>query len=290
MTITYDNVNTVAKFKIYEYLGTIFNLAINENGDGESIFRLTGISSLINNYTEEITPYIFNGTWKNPHPQYSPKKVFLEIITELDDKHKFLFIKNIIEHANFHKYDEFDDYNEDMRKLSDHLAILGYSLIKSNESYSEYTIKQTSTGLIERAKDISLLEQTIKNNYSSLYKIYDEALSTFGNGEYKSCIDNCRTLYEKITQALTSNGTDKAALILSKETILDDTGTEITSKDKIYKYWIDKKKGANRYRYFTTLYSVMSGLGPHGEEEPSRSDAIMILRALEDVLGWMLMI
>ena len=94
----------------------------------------------------------------------------------------------------------------------------------------------------------------------------------------------------KITQALTGDGSDKAALTLSQESVTDDTGARITSKEKIYKYWLDKKKGANRYRYFTTLYSVMSGLGTHGEEEPSKADAVLILRALEDVLVWILKI
>ena len=181
-------------------------------------------------------------------------------------------------------------YGLDEDKLSNHLAVLGYSLDASNDSRSKYTIFKTRKGAAERSKDVVLLEKKIQSDFPSLYYIYDEALSTFGNAEYKSCIDNCRTLYEKITQALTGDGSDKAALTLSQESVTDDTGARITSKEKIYKYWLDKKKGANRYRYFTTLYSVMSGLGTHGEEEPSKADAVLILRALEDVLVWILKI
>lgn len=280
--IKYDDDSKIAQFKIYEYFGTVFNSAIYNNGDGEAIFKRTGISTLILKYQKMITPYSFNGQWKNNNVQYNPGKVFVEVFPALDDKHRFLFIKDIVEHANF------DQICEDV--LSNHLAALGYSLVASDDSKSQYTIGQTAKGAAERSKDIVLLERKIKHDYPSLYYIYDEALSTFGNAEYKSCIDNCRTLYERITQDLTGDGSDRAALSLSKESIVDDTGTRLTSKEKIYKYWLDKKKGANRYRYFTTLYSVMSGLGTHGEEEPSKADAVLILRALEDVLVWMLKI
>ena len=282
MNIIYDDDNTIAQFKIYEYLGTVFDSAIQNNGDGEAIFSHTGISSLIPQYQKKITPFSYNGQWQNNNVQYNPRMVFLEVFPELDEKHKFLFIKAIVEYANFYRIDE--------EKLSNHLAVLGYSLDTSIDYRSKHTIYQTTKGAAGRSTDVVLLEKKIKTDFPSLYYIYDEALSTFGNGEYKSCIDNCRTLYERITQSLTGNGSDKAALSLSQESITDDTGASITSKDKIYKYWLDKKKGANRYRYFTTLYSVMSGLGTHGEEEPSKADAVLILRALEDVLVWMLKI
>ena len=280
MKIIYDNDNTISEFKAYEFLGTLFEYAIQKNGDGEIIFAHAGITSLISQYQNMIIPYNYNGQWKNRNIQYNPIKVFVEIFPELDDKHRYLFIRAIVEYANF--------YNIDEKRLSNHLSVLGYSLVYSSEARSEHTVFQTSKGVENRSEDIVLLEKRIRDDYPDLYYIYNEALSTFGNGEYRSCIDNCRTLYEKITKELTGDGTDKAALKLSKETIIDSSGINLTSKDKIYKYWIDNKKGANRYRYFTTLYSVMSGLGTHGEEEPTKADAVLILRALEDVLVWML--
>jgi len=282
MNIVYDDDNSIAEFKIYEYLGTVLKTAIYNNGDGEAILYCAGISSLIPQYQKMLTPYSYNGQWQNNNVQYNPGKFFIEVFPVLDEKHRFLLIKAIVERANFYGLDE--------DKLSNHLAVLGYSLDASNDSRSKYTIFQTRKGAAERSKDVVLLEKKIQSDFPSLYYIYDEALSTFGNAEYKSCIDNCRTLYEKITQALTGDGSDKAALTLSQELVTDDTGARITSKEKIFKYWLDKKKGANRYRYFTTLYSVMSGLGTHGEEEPSKADAVLILRALEDVLVWILKI
>ena len=245
MRIIYDDDNAISEFKTYEFLGTIFGCAIQKNGEGEIIFAHAGISSLASQYESNINPYSYNGQWENPNVQYNPVKVFVEIFPELDDKHKFLLIKAIVEYANF--------YNVDKNRLSNHLSVLGYSLEYSSETRSNYTVFQTSKGAENRSEDIVLLEKRIRDDYPDIYYIYNEALSTFGNGEYRSCIDNCRTLYEKITKELTGDGTDKAALRLSKETIIDSSGANLTTKNKIYKYWIDNKKGANRYRYFTNL-------------------------------------
>ena len=50
MRIVYDDDNTVSEFKTYEYLGTIFDYAIQKNGEGEIIFARAGISSLVSQY------------------------------------------------------------------------------------------------------------------------------------------------------------------------------------------------------------------------------------------------
>ena len=223
MKIMYDDDSTIAQFKIYEYLGDVFDSAIQKNGDGEAIFSHTGISSLIPQYQKMITPFSYNGQWENQNVQYNPRTVFVEIFPNLDEKHSFLFIKAIVEFANFYRL------NKD--QLSNHLTVLGYSLSEFADSKSGYTIYQTSRGAVGRAADVVLLERKIKSDYPQLYYLYNEALSTFGNAEYKSCIDNCRTLYEKITSALTGDGTDKAALSLSGEYIIDAAGTKLTSKD-----------------------------------------------------------
>ncbi len=34
------------------------------------------------------------------------------------------------------------------------------------------------------------------------------------------------------------------------------------------------------------MYSMMSGLGTHGEDNPQKDDALMCLRMTEDVLIW----
>lgn len=278
--IVYDDDSEIVLCKIYEFFAQLLGLAIQSNGEGEILLRKSGLSSLCGVYESELTPYSYNGQWQNPNVQFNPQKVFFEVYPELDDKHKFIFIKNIIETANF--------YRVNTTQAENYLSLLGYSLVDDHETRSHYTIIRSAKGVIERGEDITLLEKKLQDEFPEVFRAYDEALSTFGNGEYKSCIDNCRTVFEKVTVALTGSNNDQAILSMVKERLVDDNGTSLTSKKKIYEYWLENKKGANRYRYFTTLYSIMSGLGTHGEEAPQKADAVLILRAIEDVLVWLL--
>jgi hypothetical protein len=77
----------------------------------------------------------------------------------------------------------------------------------------------------------------------------------------------------------------KGILKATDEHIVEN-GIELSTKNKIFKYWLDKNKGANRYRIFATLYSAMSGLGAHGEDNPVQEDALLILRMTEDSFLW----
>ena len=117
--------------------------------------------------------------------------------------------------------------------------------------------------------------------------LYDEAISTFGSGQYVSCIENCRSLFESFFKKLDTVHNDyiKGILTATGETIIDN-GAQLTSIKKIYTYWIDNKKGANRFRLFQTMYSVMSGLGTHHEDVASKEDALLLLRYVEDCLLW----
>ena len=43
INIVYDDDSSIAEFKIYEYLGTVLDAAIQNNGDGEAILSCAGI-------------------------------------------------------------------------------------------------------------------------------------------------------------------------------------------------------------------------------------------------------
>ena len=266
--------------KTYEVFAQLFDSAIQQNGEGEILLKKSGLSSLCEEYGSMLTPYTYNGQWQNPNVQYNPQMVFFELYPDLDEKHQFMLLKNIVENANFRKFGT--------KRVENYLSLLGYSLVYDSDYRSDYTLKQATRGIAERSNDITLLEEQLQNDYPEVFHAYDEALSTFGNCEYKSCIDNCRTVFEKITEALSGSNNDRAILALTKECVKDENNNDLTNKQKIYEYWLKNKKGANRYRYFTTLYSVMSGLGTHGEAAPTKADAVLIMRAIEDVLVWLL--
>lgn len=68
--IIYDDDNDIALFKIYQYFGKLFDSVLTNNEMYKTIFRETGISSLIDKYNIELSPFRYNGSWKNDNPRY----------------------------------------------------------------------------------------------------------------------------------------------------------------------------------------------------------------------------
>ena len=137
-----------------------------------------------------------------------------------------------------------------------------------------------SAGVVERQEDKSFLIKALEQHHSDLLRYYLEAISNYGNSEYKSCIDNSRSVFEGFFKKIdTENEYSKGILCATGEIVIDNSNTQLSSINR---------KGANRYRVFVSLYSAMSGLGTHGEEIPTKEDALMFLRMTEDVLIWCL--
>ena len=150
-----------------------------------------------------------------------------------------------------------------------------------------YSLIPASGGVQQRNLDVTFLRSMLVTHYSDLVTLYDEAISNFGLGQYVSCIENCRSLFESFFKELdvTNNDYIKGILNATGETIIED-GEQLTTIKKIYAYWINNKKGANRFRLFHTIYSVMSGLGTHHEDVASKEDALLLLRYVEDCMLW----
>ena len=181
----------------------------------------------------------------------------------------------------------------DFLMLNNYLEILGYELKREhiednyeNDLY-KFSLIQFSNGAVERQEDKTILVKVLKDKHSDLIQYYLEAISNYGNSEYKSCVDNTRSLFEGFFKKVDINN-DYAKGILSAtgEIVIDESSTQLVSMKKIFNYWLEKHKGANRYRLFVSMYSAMSGLGTHGEEVPSKEDALMFLRMTEDILIW----
>lgn len=180
----------------------------------------------------------------------------------------------------------------ELSRLINYLNIIGYEINiyeKVNEYWTdyEYSLVPSSDGNTERSSDISYLRTMLTAYHSDLVHLYDEATSNFGNAQYVSCIDNCRSLFEGFFKKLDSVNNDyvKGILAATGETVVEN-GTTLTSIKKIYTYWINNKTGANRFRLFQTMYSAMSGLGTHHEDIPTREDALLLFRFVEDTLLW----
>lgn len=285
-----DSQEKIVLAKTYSILGKYFDRAIQQVGDGEIILRCAGLSSLVDKYKEDLIPYYMNGIWKNDNPGYSPTKTCFEICQEIESNKQALggFIKEIFDRTR--RMEETD-----FAILSNYLEIIGYELTREHieDDYEDdlykYQLTVFSEGAVKRQEDKTFLLTALEQKHGDLLSYYLEAISNYGNSEYKSCLDNSRSVFEGFFKKL-DTGNDYARGILSAtgENIIDNSNTQLTSIKKIFMYWLEQKKGANRYRLFISMYSAMSGLGTHGEEIPSKEDALMFLRMTEDILIWCL--
>lgn len=279
-----DDFNRIARTNVYIIFGKLLDSIIKTNDDGEVILCKAGLSEFVGEYSCKLKPYTYNGSYQNSNTLYNPKAACLSIGKQLESDQKAMisFFNAILSETH---YIEHDILNE----LISYLEELGLEIISSGGFSSQrYSIVALSRGSAEREQDMDYLSKELATKFPSLLIPYNEAVQNYGQGNSLSCIENCRTLLEQFFKAIAPAGGNYIDGMLSAtaEVIYDDNGKKIESRDAIFKYWIDKKKGANRFRVFATLYSELSGLGTHEEESPSQEDALLLLRNTEDILLW----
>lgn len=287
MNITFDSKERIARSNIYSIFGKLLRRCTQKNDDGKVLLCEAGLSSLVEDYAFRLNPYWYNRGYQNNNDQYNPEYVCLSLCQEIEASEDALlrFLNVILRHT--HRIEDGE-----MDKLTNYLGIIGYEIdVKAveDEYWATYTYSliPSSDGTTERSSDISYLRSMLSMHHSELLHLYDEATTNFGNAQYISCIDNCRSLFESFFKKLDPVDNDyvKGILAATGETVIDN-GASLTSIKKIYTYWINNKSGANRFRLFQTMYSTMSGLGPHHEDTPSREDALLLFRFVEDTLLW----
>lgn len=270
------------------YLDMSVRRVANRNGNGwlEQVLSCIRLSTLADEYSNYFNPYTYYRGYTNNNDKFNPELGMLKLCNRIKNEKELLneFLNEIFRRIGDIENDSLLD------QIKNCVELLGYELQIENTPVGEqYSLQYLSTGEIERQQEMSVVRKELNLNYPEILGNYNEALETYSNGNFKSCIDNCRTAYEKIFVLLDSNNGDysKGMLLATGETVIQD-GAELKTRKKIFRYWLDKNKGANRYRIMATLYSGMSGLGPHGEENPSQEDALMILRMTEDVFLWLI--
>lgn len=282
-----DTKERIARSNIYSIFGKLMGRLIDNNDDGEVILKKAGLSSFVDEYGNRLCPYWYNRGYQNRNDQYNPEYTCMAICEKIESDEDALldFFNTILE--GIHQIDE-----KQYDKLANYLNVIGYELLETVEEdeYGDtfyYSLIPASGGVQQRNTDITYLRSMLVTHHVDLVNLYDEAISNFGSGQYISCIENCRSLFESFFKKLDTVNNDyvKGILAATGETITDN-GAQLTSIKKIYTYWIDNKKGANRFRLFQTMYSVMSGLGTHHEDVASKEDALLLLRYVEDCLLW----
>lgn len=286
VSVTFDSKERIARSNIYSIFGKLLRHCTKKNDEGKIILYEAGLSTLVDEYAFQLNPYETYKTrgYQNKNNSYNPISVCLSLCQSIEEAEEVLlrFLNVILKHTKLIE-------ENDMLQLSNYLGIIGYEINvqEVNGDSCAYTLIPSSDGTATRSDDISYLRMMLSTHHKDLIRLYDEATTDFGNAQYISCIDNCRSLFESFFKKLDAANSDYAKGILNAtgEKIYDN-GTMLTSTTKIYKYWMEKKQGANRFRLFQTMYSAMSGLGPHHEDTPTREDALLLFRFVEDTLLW----
>lgn len=287
MSIVFDSKERIARSNIYSIFGKLLRRCTQSNDNGDILLFEAGLSSLVEEYSFRLNPHWFNRGYTNNNDQYNPEYVCLSICQRIESSEEALlrFLNTILKHIRQIEKDE-------LSQLTNYLGIIGYEVNvceKIDEYWTEYqySLVPASDGNTERTTDVSYLRTMLNTHHGDLINLYDEATTNFGNAQYVSCIDNCRSLFESFFKKLdpVDNDYAKGILAATGETIVDN-GASLTSVNKIYTYWLNNKRGANRYRLFQTMYSAMSGLGTHHEDTPTREDALLLFRFVEDTLLW----
>ena len=287
MSITFDSKERIARSNIYAIFGKLLRRCTANNDDGEVILCEAGLSSMVEKYSFRLNPHWFNRGYKNNNDQYNPEYVCLAICQAIESSEEALlgFLNTILKHIR--RIEE-----DDLSRLTNYLGVIGYEInIREDEQLLwtnyEYSLIPSSDGNTQRTSDISYLRSMLTTHHNDLVHLYDEATTNFGNAQYISCIDNCRSLFESFFKKLDTVDNDyvKGILKATGETVVEN-GAQLTSIKKIYTHWLDNRSGANRFRLFQTMYSAMSGLGTHHEDTPTREDALLLFRFVEDTLLW----
>lgn len=282
-----DGKNKVARSNVYADFGKILKAQIKNNEDYKVVFARAGLSDMEDKYELYLTPYWYNRGYRNDNEDYNPEYACLSLCQELEKSDETLvhFFNVILE--NTKKIDE-----DIIESLERYLEVMGLELRieeQEKEYWNEYkySLIPLTRGAEKRKQDLDLLSTSLDKTNPQLFKLYNEAINNYGNGNYVSCIENCRSLFEAIFKRLdpVSKNYAKGILQATKEKVVEN-GAVLDSRNKIFNYWLNNNQGANRYRLFMTLYSVMSGLGTHKEDTATMEDALMLLRFTEDVLIW----
>lgn len=287
MSIVFDSKERIARSNIYSIFGKLLRGCTRNIDDGEVILYEAGLSTFVDEYSFRLDPKRINRGYFNDNEQYNPEYVCLSICQAIESSEEALlrFLNTIFKHTKLIEEAE-------LSRLENYLGIIGYEIKVSekDEEYwtdYEYSLVPSSDGNTARTSDMSYLRTMIATHHSDLLHLYDEATTNFGNAQYVSCIDNCRSLFEGFFKKLDPVNNDyvRGILAATGETVVEN-GATLTSIKKIYTYWINNKSGANRFRLFQTMYSAMSGLGTHHEDTPTREDALLLFRFVEDALLW----
>ncbi len=184
-----DSQKEIVLAKLSNLLKKYSYRVIRENGDGENLLRSSGISSLLNEYSQFLNPHYYSNGYRHDNYSFNPGFCISGICLKISGNKEILgkFLSEFLSRIT-----EIDEDN--IEAFENYLEVLGYKLNiekcgDRKYSFYKYSLAPFTEGAVERQSDVSYLLDMLINNNSELVTYYEDAISTYGNSEYKSCIE-----------------------------------------------------------------------------------------------------
>jgi hypothetical protein len=288
MGLDFDDKNTIREAKRDDYISHLMRLATEgDNRNGSVILKKAGLSGRVDKYSEELSPFSFHLKYRNPNDLFAPEMVFDEIYSEIgqnDKERQYVFLKAIVE-----QIPKIDKHGYELETFNRYLALLGYLIVKTSDSETNgYTLQTIEVSALSDGSDYSRFEFLAEQVSHVSMVHYNEAVSTFRNGDYGSCVAECRKFLEAIVTAITKvDDTGKAIFVLSKEGFSDST-EKVSDLNQAVNYWARKRDKVCRFMRIYTLYNSLCGFGSHSDIIPDMNDALWLLHETQSSVFWIL--
>lgn len=286
MSLKFDNKETIKQGKMESYLSKLMRLATtNDNHNYVIILKKAGLSSYIEEVGYKLTPYTYNGNWQNENVRYAPEEVFDRFFYEIgaDDKeHQYLFLKAIVEQIS-----SFNRSEIDIDLLERYLLLLGYEIIDTNDTEANgYSL--IKAGVVDNVETLeNTMFENIINTYGNAKYYYNQANSTFINGDYNSTIDSCRELLEIVCNCKAGlSKCGNSIFKLSNICFNDDKG-KVEDINQAIKYWCEKKKDVSIFIRLYSLYNCLCEYGSHPSMKPDYNIALLMLNETKTTIYYL---
>lgn len=227
-----DTIEEITLSKIAAILTRDDIFKIYDNSTWERILSIAGQSKLFNRFEEELRPYIYKGTWKNPNPQFDEcytaiNRILKTLYIERKSKEElYLLIDSIVKEFELRHillesyidevYESFGYHAEEIqRELADKSPEIAINFILGNAKSDlldfrkclhilnlDLTYEKNKLGIkpfnfqgaLELERKDSILLEWLKVKNPIIADLYIEALENYIAGNSVSCISICRNI------------------------------------------------------------------------------------------------
>lgn len=285
MTLQFDDDIKIKEGKRDSYLSRLMRLATQyDNHDYVVILKKAGLSSYISTYENNLTPFQFNGPFKNSNYTYIPEEVFDELYNEIgtNKQYQYLFLKAIIEQIS-----SFDRSDIDFDLLQRYLLLLGFQIVETIDTETKgYSLVQVGITDSEVFLGGTIFEN-ILSEYGNARYYYDQANSTFINGDYNSTISSCRALLEIVCNII--SGREKVANSIFKlsNVAFNDERGNVQDVNQAINYWANTKKDVSMFIRLYSLYNFLCEYGSHPSKIPNFHIAFWMLNETKTTIYYL---